>query len=53
MVFESKPESQLLPNFMFQEFFRILLEAQSEGILDDTDMAEVERLILDPKMEKK
>ena len=31
--------------------YRILLEAESEGILDDVDMMEVEKLILDPKTE--
>ena len=31
--------------------YRILLEAESEGILDDVDMTEVEKLILDPKEE--
>ena len=37
----------------FQDLYRILLEAESEGILEDVDMMEVEKLILDPKAEMK
>ena len=36
-------------SFSFQDLYRVLLEAESEGILDDVDMAKVEKLILDPK----
>ena len=32
----------------FQDLYRKLLEAESEGILEDADMTKVERLILDP-----
>ena len=38
---------------MFSGFYGILLEAESEGILDDADMMEVERLILDLELKKK
>ena len=37
----------------FQDLYRVLLEAESEGILDDVDMTKVEKLILDPKAEMK
>ena len=37
----------------FQDLYRILLEAESEGILEDVDMTKVEKLILDPKAEMK
>ena len=33
----------------FQDLYRILLEAKSEGILDDVDMLEAEQLILNPE----
>ena len=33
----------------FQDLYRILLKAESEGILDDVDMTQVEKLILDPE----
>ena len=33
--------------------YRKLLEAESDGILGDVDMVEVEKLILDPKVEMK
>ena len=33
----------------FQDLYRVLLEAESEGILDDVDMTEVEKLILGSK----
>ena len=39
--------------FSFQDLYRKLLEAESEGILDDVDMAKVEKMILDPKAEMK
>ena len=39
--------------FSFQDLYRILLEAESEGILGDVKMAEVEKLILNPDSEKK
>ena len=35
--------------FSFQDLYRILLEAESEGILTGVDMAEVEKFILDPE----
>ena len=35
----------------FQDLYRVLLEAESEVILDDVDMTQVEKLILDPKAE--
>ena len=38
---------------IFQDLYRNLLEAESEGILDDVDMAEVEKFILDPKSAKR
>ena len=31
---------------LLQDLYRVLLEAESEGILDDTNMFEVEKLIL-------
>ena len=34
--------------FSLQDLYRILLKAESEGILYDVDMAEVEKLILCP-----
>ena len=37
--------------FSLQDLYRILLEAESEGILGDVDMTQVEKLILDPKTE--
>ena len=37
----------------FQDLYRILLEVESEGILEDVDMTKVEKLILDPKAEMK
>ena len=36
-----------IPTLLFQDLYRALLEAESEGILDDVNMTEVERLILD------
>ena len=32
-------------SYSFQDLYRKLLEAESEGILDDIDMFEVEKLI--------
>ena len=32
----------------FQDLYRVLLEAESAGIMDDVDMTQVEKLILDP-----
>ena len=40
-------------DFSFQDLYRVLLEAESEGILDNVDMTQVEKLILDPKTEMK
>ena len=37
----------LVFSFLFQDLYRKLLEAESEGILDDVDMLGVEKLILD------
>ena len=37
----------------FQDLYRYLLDAESKGILDDVDMTQVERLILDPERENK
>ena len=37
----------------FQDLYRVLLEAESEGVLDDVDMTKVEKLILDPDKDKK
>ena len=37
----------------FQDLYRVLLEAESEGILEDVDMTKVEKLILNPKGDKK
>ena len=39
----------LVLSFFFQDLYRKLLEAESEGILDDVDMLKVEKLILDPE----
>ena len=36
---------------LLKDLYRILLTAESEGILDDVDMTRVEKLILDPKSE--
>ena len=38
--------------FLFQDLYRALLEAESEGNLDDVDMLEVERQILNPEKDK-
>ena len=35
-------------HFTLQDLYRKLLEAESEGILDDVDMTKVEKLILYP-----
>ena len=35
--------------YFFQDLYRKLLEAESEGILDNVDMLEVEKLILGPE----
>ena len=40
-----------VPDLYFQDLYRKLLEAESDGILHDVDMLEVEKLILDPKGE--
>ena len=37
----------------FQDLYRVLLEAEIDGILEDVDMAKVEKLILDPNRDKK
>ena len=34
--------------FSFQDLYRILLEVESKGTLDDVNMTRVEKLILDP-----
>ena len=36
-------------SFCFQELYRTLLKAESDGILDGIDMTKVEKLILDPE----
>ena len=36
----------------FQDLYRVLLEAESAGIMDDVDMTKVEELILNPEGEK-
>ena len=37
----------------FQDLYRVLLEAESAGIMDDVDMTQVEKQILEPKTDKK
>ena len=37
----------------FQDFYRVLLEAESDGILKEVDMIQVEKLILDPNRDKR
>ena len=39
--------------FSLQDLYRILLTAESEGLLDDVNMSRVEKVLLDPELKKK
>ena len=38
--------------FQLQHLYQTLLQAESEGILENVNMTQVEKLILDPDMKK-
>ena len=39
--------------YYFQDLYRVLLVTESEGILDDVNIAQVEKMILTPEPENK
>ena len=47
------PRTKFNVYIYFQDFYQKLLEAESEGILEDVDMTGVEKLILDPNRDRK
>ena len=38
--------------FLFQDLYRVLLTAESEGILDDVNMTQVKKLLLETERQK-